>query len=132
MSNPVVLKHGAFSTHTRKRYSDKRTSEGKQLAGIIQGIVDDLGGPEGLTASQRLLLDGIRSKLVVILQVGKYADEQKSLIDPDGQVLACLRSTFLSYQESLRRDLECLHGLDRRQKKPGPSLAEWIKENATK
>lgn len=109
--------HGAFSVHVRHKYSDLRTSEGKELQGIINGIIEDLGGNESLSSSQRLILDGMKSKLIVILQIGKYADNQIDLIDKEGNVLPCLKQTLTHYQSELRRDLELLHGLDRRNKK---------------
>lgn len=124
----AVIRHGAFSVHVRHKYSDLRTTEGRTLAGIINGIIDDLGGQEALSASQRLILDGMKSKLIVILQVSAYVDKQPSLVGEDGEVLSCLRRTLLSYQAELRRDLELLHGMDRRQRKPGGGLADWIKE----
>jgi len=128
----VVVKHGAYSRPVKRRWRDKRTTEGRELHRIIDGIIEDCGGQEALSASQRLLVDIVRSKLTVLLQLARYVDRQQSIIGSDGQPLACLNKLHLGYSESLRRDLECLHGLDRRQKKPGPSLAEWIKENATK
>jgi len=119
MSNPAVIKHGAFSVHVRRKYSDLRTSEGRELAGIMRGIIEDLGGQEALTSSQRLILDGMKSKLIVILQIGRYADKQIELIDKDGNVLPCLKQTLTHYQSELRRDLELIHGLDRRNKRQG-------------
>ncbi len=85
----------------------------------MRGIIDDLGGQEALTSSQRLILDGMKSKLIVILQIGRYADKQIDLIDKDGNVLPCLKQTLTHYQSELRRDLELIHGLDRRNKKQG-------------
>ena len=35
--------HGAHSLTIRQRYSDLRTTEGKQFAGIMTGLVEDLG-----------------------------------------------------------------------------------------
>ena len=60
------LKHGAYSSQVRQRYSDKRTAEGRQLATVMQGLVQDLGGMSEINAAQALLLDNIRSKLIVL------------------------------------------------------------------
>lgn len=132
MRGQNLLSHGAFSAHVRKRFSDGRSSDGRRLNAVIRGIVQDLGGEENISASQRLILDGLKSKLVVILQISSYVDKQLSLVDTTGNVIPCLKQTLISYQAEMRRDLELLHGMDRRSKKPGGGLAEWIKENATK
>lgn len=120
MAGAAIQTHGAFSVQVRQRYSDRRTTEGRELAGIMRGIIEDLGGQEALTSSQRLILDGMKSKLIVILQIGKYADKQIELIDNDGNVLPCLKQTLTHYQSELRRDLELIHGLSRKDKRqPG-------------
>lgn len=120
MSNPAVIKHGAFSKVVRRRYSDRRTTEGKQLARIMQEITEDLGGEAALTASQRLILSAMKSKLQVILQISRYADRQLDLIDKDGQLIPVLRSTLTHYQSELRRDVELLNGMSRKDKRqPG-------------
>ena len=109
-----AVKHGAYSSTVRKRYSDKRTSEGKQLAGIINGLIGDLGGNTNITSAQRLLLENIRSKLIVVMQISKYADRQISLINSDGELLPVLGKNFTAYSESLRRDLESLFSVKRK------------------
>lgn len=117
MSNPLgVIKHGAFSKVVRRRYSDRRTTEGKQLATIMREITLDLGGEAALSASQRLILSAMKSKLQVILQISRYADRQLDLIDNDGQLIPVLRSTLTHYQAELRRDIELLHGMSRKDK----------------
>lgn len=117
MAGAAIEKHGGYAKQTRRRYSDKRTREGKQLSAIMDGIIQDLGGQDSLTASQRLILSGISSKLILLNQISAYCDKQRSLLDQDGQVLACLKQTFLTYWDSLRRDLEALFGFDRRKQK---------------
>ena len=120
--------HGAYSKHVRKRYSDYRTREGKQLRAVMNGLVDDLGGHSEISASQRLLLDGIRSKMIVTLQIGKYADAQDSIITDGGELLPVLGKNFTAYSESLRRDLQSLH--DMALKKPAriPTIEDIINE----
>jgi len=103
--------HGATSVHVRKRYSDLRTREGKQLRGIIRDLEADLGE---LSAGQRLLLDSVRSRLIVLLQISKFADKQVSLVSPEGELLPCLAKPFNSYAEGMRRDLETLYNATRR------------------
>ena len=103
-----ALKHGGYSRHIHHRYSDGRYREAKQLNAIVDELKADLGGEENLTASHRILLANIRSKLIVIFQVSIYIIEQESVIE-DGELLPVLRKGFTTYCESLRRDLEALH-----------------------
>jgi len=83
----------------------------------MREIARDLGGSQSLSAGQSLLLDMIRSKLIVLLQLSKYIGKQTSIIDDHGKPLECLRSLHLGYSDSLRRDLEALFGFDRRKQK---------------
>ncbi|MBN1103581.1 MAG: hypothetical protein JXL84_09240 [Deltaproteobacteria bacterium] len=124
--------HGAHSKQVRRRYTDRRTAEGKQLAAVIEALVDDLGGREVITTGQVILLDRIREKLITLQQIGKFVDDQVSLIDKEsGELLAVLNRNYLAYSESLRRDVEALHGLNRRRMKDkAPSLAEIIQGKA--
>jgi len=108
------LRHGAYSVHIRKRYDDGRTANGKKLALIMADLVADLGGAAALTAPQRLLLENIRSKLIVLFQISRYIATQKSIITPDGSLLPCLRYGFTTFSEACRRDLEVLFGFKRK------------------
>lgn len=108
------LKHGAHSGTIRKRYSDKRTTEGRQLATVMQRLVQDLGGAPEISAPQALLLDNIRSKLIVLFQISKYVDGQASIINETGELLPCLGRNYTVYTESLRRDLEALFSIKRK------------------
>lgn len=81
------MTHGATSVHVRARYSDFRTREGKHLRGILRDLEDDLGE---LSAGQRLLLDSVRSRLIVLLQISKFADKQASIISADGELIPIL------------------------------------------
>jgi len=109
-----ALKHGAHSEHVHKRYGDHRYREAKELRSIIQELVTDLGGQEALTAAQTLLLDNIRSKLIVVLQISKYVQSQESIITDGGEPLPCLGRNYTTYAESLRRDLETLFAIRRK------------------
>jgi hypothetical protein len=106
---PFSVTHGAWCRQVRQRYSDLRTREGKQLHQIMSDLVADLGGPAELTAGQRLLLDNIKAKLIVLLQISKFVDQQDSVITSDGALLPCLGRGFTTYSESVRRDIEALY-----------------------
>jgi hypothetical protein len=109
-----LLKHGAFSKQIRRRYTDKRTREGRQLEGVIRGLIDDLGGAGDLSAAQCLLLDNIKSKLIVLFQIGYYVDRLDSIITDQGELIPCLGRNYTTYSESLRRDLEALFAMKRK------------------
>jgi hypothetical protein len=81
----------------------------------MQGLINDLGGQTELTSAQLLLLDNIRSKLIVLFQISKYVDLQPSIIDSAGRLLPCLGRGYTTYAEALRRDLEALFAI---RKKP--------------
>ncbi len=98
----------------RRKYEDRRTTEGRQLSAIMADLVADLGGAEVLTAPQRLLLENIRSKLIVLFQISKYISQQESIITATGELLPCLGRNYTTYSEALRRDLEALFGIKRR------------------
>jgi hypothetical protein len=115
--------HGAYTGHVRRRYSDKRFKEGKQLKSIMTSLVNDLGGQDSLTASQRLLLSTIESKLIVVLQIGKYIDQQPKLIK-DGQLLPVLGKNYLAYLNSLRLALDQLYKGNHQGKGKTPTLEE--------
>ncbi len=107
-------RHAAYSSQIRRRYSDKRTKEGKRLAAILHELVQDVG-PD-LSVGQCLILDRIREKLIVLMQIGAYVDEQQSVVTAEGALLPCLGKGYTTYAESLRRDLEALYSTGKRRK----------------
>lgn len=111
------LKHGAYSQRVHKRYKDGRYLEAKQLRGVMKSLIEDLGGSRNVTAAQRLLLDNVRSKLIVLLQISKYVERQESIINDKGEILPCLGRNYTSFSEGLRRDLLALSAMG---KKPTP------------
>ena len=108
------LKHGAYSKHVHRRYADGRYREAKQLNAVMKGLVEDLGGQSELTAAQSLLLNNIRSKLIVLFQIGAFVDQQESIINEKGELLPCLGRGYTTYAEALRRDLEALFAIKKR------------------
>jgi hypothetical protein len=104
-----------------------RTSEGKRLKVVLDSVVGDLGGPAELNAAQQVLLGSFRGKLIVLFQISDYLDKLQSIINKDGYILPVLGQTYLSYSESVRRDLETLYGLSRSQlRRKVPKLEEII------
>lgn len=125
-----ALKHGVYSQTIRKRYSDLRTTEGRKLRSVIDSLVDDLGGPQNINAAQQVILAGLRAKFIVIFQIGDYLDRQLNVIFGTGELLPCLGKNFLSYTDSIRRDLECLYGMSKsRIKRNVPKLEDLINKS---
>jgi hypothetical protein len=76
--------------------------------------VENLGGESNLSNAQRLILDGIKSKLIVLLCISRFADQKMELVNEKGELLSALGKNFLSYSESVRRDVETLFAIKRR------------------
>jgi hypothetical protein len=120
------LKHGAHSHATRKRYNDMRTREGRQLKAVIGDLVSDLGGQENVSAAQNLLLQNVRTKLIVLMSIGQYAERQESIIDDEGKLLPCLGRNYTAFAEGLRRDLEALYSMAAKRPSRLPTISEII------
>jgi hypothetical protein len=118
------LKHGAYSSQIRQRYSDKRTTEGRRLDAIMKSLANDIG-PE-LSAIQSLILDRVREKLIVLMQIGKYVDQKPSVIDEKGELLSCLGRNYTGFSEALRRDLVALSDLAIKKPSKIPSIKDIV------
>ena len=116
--------HGAYSERMRARYSDERTAEGRQPKATMDDLISDLGGHENLTSDQRIILDSVRSLLIVLRRIGEYVDRQESIIK-DGQLLPVLGKNYLGYLNSLRLTLDQLFK-DRGKHQKGPDLKDYI------
>ena len=122
------LKHGVFSTTQQKRFSDLRSQEGKWLKAVTTQLVDDLGGAESLNAAEQIILSTVETKLITIHLIGEYIDKQMAVVDSETkELLPVLQRSFLSYSESICRDLEHLYG-NKFGKKPKrvPTIADLI------
>ena len=123
------LQHGAKSAIVRKRYSDRRTSEGRALASVMDQIVVDLGGAKEITAAMRIILGNVRSKLIILWQLSDYLDRQVSLVrEEDQEALPCLKM-YMSASESLRRDLDKLTEMARKKPANAPDLRSYLEAN---
>jgi hypothetical protein len=113
--------------HPRRRLLDGRSSEARRLKTVLRALVEDLGGEEGLTPAQRLILGQLREKLVALAAITMHLDKQASAIGEDGQLIPALRRSHLAYSNSVRRDIEALHGLRDTRKKKIQSLEEYVR-----
>jgi hypothetical protein len=98
------LRHGVYSRVIHNRYADRRTREGKTLQAILDAILEDIG-PE-LDARQSLLMSLIRSKVIVIMCIGKYLESVEEIVDYEqGTVPHVVDKTFFYASASLRSAL---------------------------
>jgi hypothetical protein len=64
------VKHGAASGTFRKRFDDKRSTQGRALSEAVDALVEHFGGPTNITAPMQLLIDsGIRPKLITLILI---------------------------------------------------------------
>ncbi len=108
MSTDKLAKRPRFK-HIRERYSDARTTQGRQLKAIMDDMAADLGGWDNLNAGQRLLMNLIKSKLIVILTISAWADKRQSLINRKGELTPSLDRNYLAYANSLRLSIAQLY-----------------------
>jgi len=91
----------------------------------MKAMTDDLG--EKPSAAQSVLLSSIQAKLVILLQVSRYVDQQPGgVLKKDGSLLPVLKNGFGHYSEALRRDLLALAELGNRRPAKVPSLTEYL------
>lgn len=92
----------------------------------MDGLVEDVGGEDQISTSQRLILNQIRSKLIVVLQISRYTDRQEDVVGNDGELMGCLGKSYLTYHESIRRDLQALHALAEKKPARVPDLGSYL------
>ena len=119
------LTHGRTSRHFRRKYSDGRTVQGKALKGALDALSDDLGGDLG--AGQLLILSRVREKLITLSCIGEWIDRQPSVLTDQGELLPVLKSSYLGYSESLRKDVEWLYSMASRRPSRVPDLEAYLK-----
>jgi hypothetical protein len=118
--------HGAQSSGIRKRFSDKRTAEGKELEQVMGAIVEDFGGLDALSGHQMGLLMIIQEKLMVVLPIKKWLESQLGdLVDKDSKLPPVLERSYLHWLNGLEQTLNKLYST--MDKKKGLSPEEWRK-----
>ncbi|MFH2108151.1 MAG: hypothetical protein ABII93_05720 [Chrysiogenia bacterium] len=94
---------------------------------IVDEIIDDLGGPQEITGTQKVLIGAIKTDLIFLGIVTDWLQKQPSIIDKAGQMLPPLNS-FLAYQNTVTRNCREL-GLKR--VKPLLSMEGYLEAKAT-
>jgi hypothetical protein len=92
----------------------------------MKGLANDIG-PD-LSAIQSLILDRVREKLIVLMQIGKYVDQKTSVINEKGELLSCLGRNYTGFSEALRRDLMALNDMSFKKPSKVPTIREIMKK----
>ena len=105
---PNAVTHGGY--HLAEQHAtcllDMRTKEGRMLKEFERGIVKELGV---CSATQRALLNRASELLLIISAMSQHVAKTK--IMKDGELVKCLRSSFISYTNAFRRTLRSIHEL---------------------
>jgi len=76
---------------------------GRLVDGVINEMIQDLGGEGEITASQKIIVSAIRQNLIFLMLINEWIAAQPSLIDK-GQVLAPLSGFYLACQNAVTRN----------------------------
>lgn len=101
------LTHGAKSRTVRRKFTDLRTREAKDLARTIRELEDDLGP---LSPGQRVILRNLAAKLAVTRAIAAWVDRQESVV-VDGKLLPILAENFITYTGAIQRGVRELYDL---------------------
>lgn len=115
-----MTKHGAWSLKRAVDLGklDGRSEAGQAIKRLRTQLEIDLGGAEHLSTQERILLDRIVKKVLIVEALETYALSRGSIFKRNGELIGALGKHYLSYAEALRRDLLAI-GLQRRAKDAG-------------
>jgi len=121
---PQHIKHGGYSFLVRGELPENRTHVLKYLTAVREGIVRDLGPTEeDLTAAQIVLIDRVVTKLGVVRCIEEYIRE--NTVMQGARLAPSLRESYLTYNESIRRDLVAL-GINKRVGEDSDDLHKYL------
>jgi len=124
LSNYKKIPPGPRSRFVKRRFTDLRSREGKELAAIIGELEQDLGPPN---PGQRVLLETLRAQLAVARAVASWAEQQPAIVQQDGRLLPALGENFLAYTNSIRLGIVALYDLSAKKKVRGPDLDAYLR-----
>lgn len=122
--------HGAWSLKRALNTGrlDMRSEAGQAIKRLQIRLETDLGGADNLSTQERLIVDRVVKKALIIEALESYALSRKSIFKRNGELIGCLGRHYLSYTEALRRDLQAI-GLQRRAKDV-PNLSDYLSARA--
>jgi hypothetical protein len=121
--------HGGYAAATRyrERGLDLRRRDDRALKEWQDAVIADCGGLQEMDTFQLSMLNQATECKIITREMGRYAKEEGIINKETGQLIGCLRNSYLSYSKEFRRALDKLYG--RNGKKPrAPSLAEYLEE----
>ena len=122
-------KHGGYSLLTKGELPENRKYIRRYLTNVRESLIRDLGPTEeNLSAAQTILIDRIVVKLGVVRCIEEYIREN-SVMEGD-RLAPSLRESYLTYNESIRRDLMAL-GIQRRES-DSFDLQEYVRKKYPK
>jgi len=121
----VKTGHGGYSLLTKGTVPSNRKHVLAYLIAARENIIADYGSEDMMSASQIIILDRAISKLGICRLMEEHAREQGIFVN--GDLLPCLKASFLAFSNSLRRDLECLKDLKAPQIDNQRTLQDTIK-----
>jgi len=119
-------RHGGYSYLVKGALPERRKYLTSYLAAARSEICRDYGGEGRMSASQIILLDRAIGKLGVCRLMEEHAREQGIL--SGGELIPCLRKSYLAFSNSLRRDLEALKELGTNGTEWTPTVGQIIRE----
>jgi hypothetical protein len=132
---PGHTTHGGFQAVAlyRERGFDLEKPGDRFLHAWKQALISDLGGAGEISVLQSTLVDECVSLLIILSKMSEWV-ESHGIIQPDGQLAACLRHSFISYQNTLRINLIACHEHMKKRAKSSkiPTLEDLLKESSQK
>lgn len=120
-------KHGGVAFIRSGKLPVGKRHVARQADAIIAEMIDDLGGPGEVTATQKIIIAAIRQDLVFLGLVNDWLEQQPSIIDRAGEVLSPLGAFYLACQNAVTRNCREL-GLKR--VAPIQSLEKYLENKA--
>jgi len=112
----TLQEHGVYAAIARLRKGQKaldlRTRAGKLIQRTVDELVDALGGPTNISPLQRVIVDRVKEKLLIMHLINQHLVSLKGEITTkDGRLIPILGENYLRWGAELRRDLEALQRL---------------------
>jgi hypothetical protein len=129
--------HQAFTALRlyRERPLDLRRSDHRALVAWKEAVLGDLRNGDGEVNNFQLAMVDRSVELLIILSTMAAYVEENGIMGKDGELVACLKQSFLAYQNSFRLALAAAYeyGGKKRGKRPKvPSLEDYLRGKTSK
>lgn len=116
-------KHGGYTYLNTGKLPKGRREVERYLTAVREGLIRDIGPTEkDLTTAQLILCDRVVTKLGVIRCIEEHIRENS--VFRGNRLSESLRESYITYNESVRRDLKEL-GINKRQSDQVVSLRDY-------